>query len=87
MTGESICTKFRGLPETWLAQRKLLEGVIVMENCHPCQPPNERKGMKGGGVQHRPLKKGSNSPCIHRDPEQMTFEVSVQHLRHCVHLI
>ena len=80
ITGESHCTKFRGLPETWLTQRKWLEGQIAMENCHPCPPPNERKCMKGRAVWHRPLRKGLNSPCTHNNPVHMTFEVSVQHI-------
>ena len=48
ITGESLCTKFRGLPETWLVQRELPNELTLLENCHPCPPPKGRKGMKGG---------------------------------------
>ena len=77
ITGESLCTKFHGLPEKWLVQRKLLYKLTLLENCHPCPPPKGRKGMKGGGVQGRHLRNNLNFQYTPTDQEHMTFVVSV----------
>ena len=77
ITGESLCTKFRGLPEKWLIQRKPLDELMPLENCHPCPPSKGRKGIKGGGVQQRHLRNALNFQCTPTDQEHMTFMVSV----------
>ena len=82
ITRESHCTKFHGLPETWLTQRKQLVGQIVKESCHYCLPPNEKKRTLGGGLQLRPLKRGSSCKCTHNARIHMIFKVSVWHIWH-----
>ena len=77
ITWESLCTKFRGLAETWLIQRKLPDELTAMGNCHPCLPLNGRKKMLGGGVQQRHLRNVSNCQCTPRGQGLMTFAVSV----------
>ena len=60
ITGESYCTEFCDLPETWLIQRKLLNTQTTKEICQLCPPPNKKKKTQGGALQLRLLKNGSS---------------------------